>query len=68
LAHPEYHPDRLARAFAFLDEVISVLGLTSIDAGIGDVCRCAHGAAPVINVQPDCVVRVLPARGAALRP
>ncbi|KAF7335676.1 Zn(2)-C6 fungal-type domain-containing protein [Mycena venus] len=52
-AHPEYHPDRLARAFAFLDEVISVLGLTSIDAGSADVCRYAQGAAPVVNVQPD---------------
>jgi hypothetical protein len=41
-AHPEYHPDRLARAFAFLEEVISVLGLTSIDAGIGARRRTGH--------------------------
>ncbi|KAK7055767.1 Zn(2)-C6 fungal-type domain-containing protein [Favolaschia claudopus] len=52
-AHPDYHPDRLARAFAFLDEVISVLGLASIDAGSADVCRYARGAAPLVNVQPD---------------
>ncbi|KAJ7810109.1 hypothetical protein B0H13DRAFT_1467350, partial [Mycena leptocephala] len=58
LAHetdaPDYRPIRnLTCAFAFLDEVISVLELTSIDAGSGDVCRYAHGAAPVVNVQPD---------------
>ncbi|KAJ7194475.1 hypothetical protein B0H12DRAFT_714134 [Mycena haematopus] len=52
-AHPDYHPDRLARAFAFLDEVMSVLGLTSVDAGNPDVCRYARGAAPVVDVQPD---------------
>ncbi|KAJ7755773.1 hypothetical protein B0H14DRAFT_3512321 [Mycena olivaceomarginata] len=52
ISAPEYHPDRLVLAFVFLDEMISVLELTSIDAGIGDVCRCVHGAAPVIT---DCV-------------
>ncbi|KAJ7872500.1 hypothetical protein B0H14DRAFT_3564701 [Mycena olivaceomarginata] len=55
ISAPEYHPDRLVLAFVFLDEMISVLELTSIDARIWDICRCVHGAAPVINVQPDCV-------------
>ncbi|KAF8137874.1 hypothetical protein K438DRAFT_2023529 [Mycena galopus ATCC 62051] len=59
-AHPEYHPDRLARAFAFLDEVISVLGLTSVDAGNPEVCRYGRGAAPVVDVQPDARCACLP--------
>ncbi|KAJ6556266.1 hypothetical protein B0H19DRAFT_1152298 [Mycena capillaripes] len=52
-AHPEYHPDRLARAFAFLDETISVLALTSVDAGRADVCRYARDVAPGVDVPPD---------------
>ncbi|KAJ7446943.1 hypothetical protein FB451DRAFT_1188454 [Mycena latifolia] len=35
----EYHPDRLARALAFLDEVLGALGLTAADARTPDVCR-----------------------------
>lgn len=58
LAHetdpPDYRPIRsLTCAFVFLDEVISVLRLTSIDAGSVDVCRYAHDAALVVSVQPD---------------
>ncbi|KAJ7633303.1 hypothetical protein B0H17DRAFT_1108091 [Mycena rosella] len=50
-AHPDYHPDRLARAFVFLDEVFNALGLTAADANSGaDVCRYARGAAPVVDV------------------
>ncbi|KAJ7342935.1 hypothetical protein DFH08DRAFT_962963 [Mycena albidolilacea] len=42
--HPEYHPDRLARALAFLDEVISIFGLAPIDAGSGtSAARAAMG-------------------------
>ncbi|KAJ7865514.1 hypothetical protein B0H13DRAFT_2352941 [Mycena leptocephala] len=37
----------------FPHEVISMLGLTSIDAGSGNICRSAHGATPVVNLQPD---------------
>ncbi|KAJ7137570.1 hypothetical protein C8R43DRAFT_1072243 [Mycena crocata] len=47
-AHPEYHPDRLARALTFLDEVLSTLNLTALDAGNPDVCRFARDAAPVV--------------------
>ncbi|KAJ7464231.1 hypothetical protein B0H11DRAFT_78541 [Mycena galericulata] len=50
-AHPEYHPDRLARAFRFLDEVITALGLATLDAGNPDVCRYAHDAVPVVEVR-----------------
>ncbi|KAJ7108310.1 hypothetical protein C8R44DRAFT_636865, partial [Mycena epipterygia] len=50
-AHPEYHPDRLARAIAFLDEAISALGFTAADAARPDVCRYARGAAPVVDVR-----------------
>ncbi|KAJ7032881.1 hypothetical protein C8F04DRAFT_958305 [Mycena alexandri] len=52
-AHPEYSPDRLARAFAFMDEIIAALGLTAVDAGSADVCRYASGAAPVVPAPPD---------------
>lgn len=52
-AHPEYHPDRLSRAFTFLDEVVSALALTSVDAQNADVCHYASAAAPVVAVQPD---------------
>ncbi|KAJ7169913.1 hypothetical protein C8R46DRAFT_217813 [Mycena filopes] len=52
-AHPEYHPDRLARAFALLDEIIGALGLTAVDANSADVCHYAHGAAPVVAARPD---------------
>ncbi|KAJ7743601.1 hypothetical protein B0H16DRAFT_1008076 [Mycena metata] len=52
-AHPDYSPDRLARAFAFLDEIIAALGLTTVDAGSADVCHYASGAAPIVPVNPD---------------
>ncbi|KAJ6496098.1 hypothetical protein C8R45DRAFT_984957 [Mycena sanguinolenta] len=52
-AHPEYHPERLAGALAFLDKVMSGLGLTSVDAGKPDVCHYTRGAAPVVDVQPE---------------
>ncbi|KAJ7676664.1 hypothetical protein DFH06DRAFT_1317282 [Mycena polygramma] len=51
-AHPEYHPDRLAHALGFLDELLSALGLTTVDAGRADVCRYAAGAAPVVLDAP----------------
>ncbi|KAJ7776535.1 hypothetical protein DFH07DRAFT_911882 [Mycena maculata] len=61
-AHPEYHPDRLARALGFLDEVLSVLGLTALDAGSADVCRYGHGAAPVVDVPPGAQCACVPPR------
>ncbi|KAJ7462907.1 hypothetical protein FB451DRAFT_1562362 [Mycena latifolia] len=51
-AHPEYHPDRLACALTFLDEVLGALELTAVDACALDVYRYAGRAAPVVNVRP----------------
>ncbi|KAJ6502935.1 hypothetical protein C8R47DRAFT_969624 [Mycena vitilis] len=51
-AHPDYHPDRLAHALGFLDELLSALGLTTVDVGRADVCRYAAGAAPVVLDAP----------------
>ncbi|KAJ7451943.1 hypothetical protein FB451DRAFT_1051080, partial [Mycena latifolia] len=59
-AHPEYHPDRLARALVFLDEILGALGLTAADASAPDVCRYARGAAPVVDVRPSVECACLP--------
>ncbi|KAJ7060362.1 hypothetical protein C8F01DRAFT_1369999 [Mycena amicta] len=54
-AHPEYHPDRVVRALRFLDEVLTALGLTGLDAARADVCRFAHETPPLVIV-PSLVV------------
>ncbi|KAJ7872779.1 hypothetical protein B0H14DRAFT_3562092 [Mycena olivaceomarginata] len=53
LRTPSTTPTVSRAHFAFLDEVISALGLTTIDAGNPDVCRYAPGACPCVDVQPD---------------
>ncbi|KAJ7055967.1 hypothetical protein C8F01DRAFT_1257787 [Mycena amicta] len=50
-ARPEYHPDRVVRALRFLDEVLTALGLTGLDAARAGVCRFAHETPPLVIVR-----------------
>ncbi|KAJ7446949.1 hypothetical protein FB451DRAFT_1412015 [Mycena latifolia] len=71
-AHPEYHPDRLARPFgrpfAFLDEVLGALWLTAADACAPEVCRCARPGAECAGVPLGSPPRDLDTLGSSTLP
>ncbi|KAK7453326.1 hypothetical protein VKT23_012005 [Stygiomarasmius scandens] len=52
--HPQYSPERITSALILLDDIVRILGLTTIDNADPDVSHFSKGMVPMVNIAgPD---------------